>query len=591
MFESCIKILQLYSSDSDIQEVNLLMGKSLFHLCNKSISKLPQLISPKDVEANKILNAAIEHATEAVNLLGYAHDHNCIDEEGSKYLDLCMMFLISSANALNKCQRCLLCLSNLMSREGPTDSSIGAKRPKRLQHSHVVPKAILEAFSSGLIRTSSRRLFRYCGTEKNLSRLMSPKESTWFLLCSNCEQCFGAFEERFVHEFFRKIYNVSKPTSPLEAQEIFYGCWLYQFCISMFFRGVAVLDIPCNDNLKRFRNSEKLYEIFVRCRQILLAPNDKLLFPSVHVLINSTSPTWEESQLYATMHEVLVTPEMLSVAAGKDSKKYFVGPSNANIFLAHIGIINIVIDVEGVILSKSHSICPKGGAYHVPHDNERSKFIPPDVKECFYTSARQMEVQKETIPDRLRKSHWTKGITASPPSDYEQTFMVHPAQRRDRGYGVRPSQYSSKVKLVNFLPQELRLVPLSGEIKHPPGHHILFHCEPDRSLYQGSSSSFDEGVTIFLAIGDGSKKYPADNPYAIYHKYEPGLQFDMAMFISKADLSVTKLITNDSPQHIAEKLFQDPHFRENIQRTLRGALCQMGFANFDAFLPYSQEKR
>lgn len=257
-FIACGKILQISSSDSDIKKTSLLKGKSLFHLCNEYINKLPKHISPNNLKVNKTLNTCIEHATEAVNLLGFAHDHDCIDEEGSKYLDLCMMFLISSVNALNKCQRCLLCLSNLKLRK----SSIGAKQYKGLQHSHVVPKAILEAFSSGLIKTSSRRLFRFCGTETILSQLKSPKEGTWFILCSNCEQLFGAFEEQFVNSFFKKIYDVSDPTTPLKAQKIEYGLWLYQFCISIFFRGVAVLDIPCNDSMKRFQNSEKLYEIF-----------------------------------------------------------------------------------------------------------------------------------------------------------------------------------------------------------------------------------------------------------------------------------------------------------------------------------------
>ena len=593
-FNACGKILQISSSDSDIKKTSLLKGKSLFHLCNKNINKLPKQISPNNLKVNKILTTCIEYATEAVNLLGFAHDHNCIDEEGSKYLDLCMMFLISSVNALNKCQRCLLCLSNLKLRK----STVGVKQYKGLQHSHVVPKAILEAFSSGLIKTSSRRIFRFCGTEKILSQLKSAKEGTWFILCSNCEQLFGVFEEQFVNSFFKKIYDVSNPTSPLQAQKIEYGRWLYQFCISIFFRGVAVLDIPCNDSMKRFQNSEKLYEIFLRCRQILLAPCNSsraILYPSAHVLINSTSPTPEESQLYTTIHEVLVSPEMLSVAAGKDSKDCFVGPSKANLFLAHMGIINVVIDVESVIPSKDHSVSPIGGSYHIPHDNDRNRYIPPDVKECFYTSARQMEVQKETISDKLRKSHWAKGIVASPPNDREQTFMVHPAQRKDsevlRQGGVRPSQHSSKIKVMNFLPPELNLVRRSGLVEHPPGHRVLFHCEPDRSQYQGSSSSFDKGITLFLAIGDGSKRYPADKPYAIYHRYDPGLEFNMAMFVSSVDLSVTTLITDGSPQHTAEMLFKDTHFRQNIQQTLRAALYQMGFGNFRSFLTSSQEKR
>ena len=590
----CAKILQLSSNDSDIEKIRLLKGKALFHLCNKNIQKLPKIISRKDTKVTKILNVCIEYATEAVNLLGSAHDHECIDEEGSKCLDLCMMFLISSTNALNKCQRCLLCLSKSKSGKGLHSNGNVNKQHKGLQHSHIIPKAVLEAFSSGLIKTKSQRIFLFCGTETSSSQLKSPREATWFMLCSECEQLFGRFENQFINLFFKKIYDVSNPITPLESQEIDYGCWLYKFCISLFFRGVAILDIPCNDNVKRFKNSEKLYKIFVRCRKILLAPPDtQLLFPSVHILINPTLPTPEESQLYTTLHEVLVSPSILGLAAEKDSKKYFVGPSKANLFLAHMGIVNVVVDVEAIIPSESHLISHNGGLYHVPHDNHRNQFIPPDLKEIFYVSAQQIEVQKETISDKLRESHWAKGIVQSPPKDREQTFMVHPAQKKDlklfQQEGVRPSQDLSKVKVVSFLPHGFKLMQISGILELPPEHRILFHCEPDRSL--GYSNSFDKGITVFLAIGNGSKGYPADKPYAIYHKYDPGLQFNMAMFVSSTDLSVMTPINNGSRQQTAEMLFKNSHFQESIQLVLRTKLHQIGFSSFNSFILHAQEKR
>ena len=579
--------MQLSSSDNDIQDMRLLNGKSLFHLCNKGIQKLPKTISPKDIKLKQVLNECIKYATEAVNLLGFAHDYGYIDEDGRRYLDLCMMFLISSGNSLNKCQRCLLCLSNLKSAKSKGESE---KQHKGLQHSHVIPKAVLDAFSSGLITTTSQRIFRLCGTERSMSQLQSPKECTWFILCSKCEQLFGIFEEQFVNNFFKKIYDVSNPASPQEGQEIVYGRWLYQFCASLYFRGMAILDIPCNDNVKRFQNSVKLYEIFVSCRQILLSPSDAKIIPSIHVLINNTSPTSEDSQLYTTMHEVLVSPEVLGVAAEKDPKKYFVGTKRGNLFLAHMGIINVVFDVEATISSNRHLINQEGGLYHVPPDSERDQFIPPDVKEIFYTSAKQMEIQKETMPDKLRKSHWAKGIIGSPPSDHEQTFMVHPAQKKDfaafREEGVRPSQDPSKVKVVSFLPLNFNIMQTTGLLELPPGHRILFHCEPE-----GCRNSFDKGITVFLAIGDGSKGYTTDKPYAIYHKYDPGLQFNMAMFISSEDLSATTLINSGSLQQTAEMLFKDSHFKENIRLTLNTALHQMGFASFNSFLPHAQDKR
>lgn len=201
-----------------------------------------------------------------------------------------------------------------------------------------------------------------------------------------------------------------------------------------------------------------------------------------------------------------------------------------------------------------------------------------------------MEVQKELIPDKLRKSHWAKGIIAPPPKDHEETFLVHPAQKKDSEVfleeGVRPSQDPSKVKIVSFLPLDFKLLQTTGLLELPPEHRVLFHCEPE-----GYKGSFDKGITVFLAIGNDSRGYTPDKPYAIYHKYDPGLQFNMAMFVSNADLSVTTLINGGSRQQTAEMLFNDSHFKENICLTLSTTLHQMGFATFDSFFPHAQDKR
>ena len=135
----------------------------------------------------------------------------------------------------------------------------------------------------------------------------------------------------------------------------------------MFVRGISLLDLPCNDSLKRFRNSYKLYELFTLCRKILLIPptadQSFSIFPSIHLLINPTSPTLEESQSYSTIHEILVSPAFLGLAARKHSKMYFKSPPDATLFVAHIGILNVIVDVESVMPSLTHSIDPEGGVY------------------------------------------------------------------------------------------------------------------------------------------------------------------------------------------------------------------------------------
>ena len=608
MYERCIAacadILQSSTcSSTGIPKVKLLKGKSLFHVYNKAVDELPGEVSPKDYSTRQRLAACIEQATEVVHLLGSVHDHGFIDEEGSKYLDLSMIYLISSANALKRCERCLLCLKNLKlekrktneEQKGATGGAIpqSSKRYKGLQHSHVWPKAIFDAFSSGLIKTSSRRLFGLSGT--SLTQLKSPKEITWFILCKECEQLIGNVEEKFIRNFFKRIYDVTSPSKPLKAQEIMYGHWLYQFCISIFLRGIAVL--PCNESFKHFHNADKLYEVFKVCREIILKPANAqqsyLDRPSVHLLINPTLPTSEESQLFSTIHEVLVSPAFLALAAGKDPKTFFRSPSEACLFVAHIGILNVVIDIESVIPSHSHSINPREGKYHVPHESERSQFIPQEVKAVFYAAAHQIEVHLTTTPEKLRDSHLFKGLVESPPTQNEETFMIHHAQKCDQKVlhqqGVKPSQDPCNAKVMNFLPRGFNVARLkvnAGTVQLPPGHRILLHCE-----VRDTDSSYNKGTTIFLAIGDGSKKYPSDKPYAIYHQYDPGMYINVGMFVSADDVSVTRILADDNPNQYAQAMCENPNFQDNIQFTLMTVLYLTGFSSLKSFLPHADDKR
>lgn len=594
-------LITLLPTGHDFQMITLTKGKSLFHICNKLISRLPVKMASDDLPTRQILDKCIKYAVEVINLLGSAHDQCFIDEEGSKFLDLCMMFLIQSANALKQCERCLLCLKGAKTKcaESTGDSNINttSRHHRGLHRSHVWPKAVLDAFSSGLVKTASQRLFRICGTEKNLTQLKSPKEMTWFMLCSDYEQLLGVYEENFIRRFFKKIYDTSSSTKPLEGQAIEYGSWLYHFCASMCLRGIALLDLPCNDYLKRFRNAYKLYEIFVNCRKVLLSSSSvkkSFPLPPIHLLINPTSPTCEENEQFSTIHELLVSPAFLGVAASKHSKVYFKSPADSTVFVAHIGIMNVVIDIENIMSSLAHYINPEGGLYLVPAESERNQFIPSDVKEVIYTTAKEMEVQLRTMPKKLSDSHWAKNIVSSPQSSLEKTFMVLPAKKEDSKVyfkqGVTPSQDINKQKIMDFLPNGFKIEKNTGSLILPPGHCLLLHCEQKKST-TNTVDTRSNGITLFLAIGDGSKEYPSDNPYVIYHKYGPGMCFSMAVFVSKNDLSVTKLITKDEPHHIPKMLSEDCHFKKSLQLALSTKLHHLGYSSLASFYTSSEKRR
>ena len=74
-------------------------------------------------------------------------------------------------------------------------------------------------------------------------------------------------------------------------------------------------------------------------------------------------------------YEILVSPEFFGLAARKHSKMYFKSPPDPTLFVAHIGILNVIVDVESVMPSLTHSIDPEGGVYIVPSESERNYLL------------------------------------------------------------------------------------------------------------------------------------------------------------------------------------------------------------------------
>ena len=142
---------------------------------------------------------------------------------------------------------------------------------------------------------------------------------------------------------------------------------------------------------------------------------------------------------------------------------------------------------------------------------------------------------------------------------------------------------------MDFLPRGIKIERNTGSIKLPSSHRLLLHCEATKP--SGTAANpHNDGITLFLVTGDGSKEYPSDRPYVIYHKYGPGMYFNMAVFVSKDDLSVIKLITDDEPHHIPKMLSEDHHFTKSLQFTLTTKLLHLGYSNLTSFLTDSRER-
>ena len=68
-----------------------------------------EYFSAADLGRNKAVKGCYEKAKNAILQLGYSLDNGTLDDEGSMLLDFAMIDYAREVNALNKCNRCLLC--------------------------------------------------------------------------------------------------------------------------------------------------------------------------------------------------------------------------------------------------------------------------------------------------------------------------------------------------------------------------------------------------------------------------------------------------------------------------------------------------
>ena len=253
-------------------------------------------------------------------------------------------------------------------------------------------------------------------------------------------------------------------------------------------------------------------------------------------------------------------PGIMYLVENEEKVGHFKIPRVANFFLAHLGMMNIVIKFPSgdVRLPESSCINTFSGDFIVPEESQRLHSLPVAIWKSLGLAAQTLEVLEMRVTQkRLQDSDVYKSLPA-PPEIVEDVFGLTQAKHSDmetlKKIGFQPSSDPKFPKCFNLLP--LGFVVKRGEISGnslilPLGHKLLLHRTFD------SPSSGIDGVTFFLCVGDGGEHFPKDRPYIIKHRYKPGLYIDMGFFISAEDLHPEELIPDKQPKAYAEALLTD----------------------------------
>ena len=535
-----------------LNRIKLFMGKSLYYIHKHAQKHLPMMETPFSAFKKKEL---FTNAEKAIQILGSLLDVKAIDEEGLKFLDLAMVDYIRETNCLKNSRRCLLCHSK-----------------SELQGSHVIPNFVLSGFAKGMKMTKTKKDYLVSGGSSGLQQ-KTPRKAVWWMLCSSCElRLSESGESPFAKELFHKVYNDTDPSSPTKEHKIAYSKWLYQFAAGIVFRGLAVNP----KGISGFINEDEVYRVFTSCRQVILCPD---ITPSQQtqfaMFINPLSLSLADSGAASTLHRILHMPGFMYLVENEEKVGHFKIPRVANFFLAHLGMMNIVVKFHGgdVSLPESSCINTCSGEFIVPEESQRLHSLPVAIWESLGLAAQTLEVLEMGVTQkRLQDSQVYKSLPG-PPEIAEEVFGLTQAKYNDmetlKKIGFQPSSDPKFPKCFNLLP--LGFVVKRGEFRGnslilPVGHKLLLHRTFD------SPDSGVDGVTFFLCVGDGGEHFPKDRPYIIKHRYKPGLYIDMGFFVSAEDLHPEELLPDKQPKAYAEALLADLQSTGMFQHLFTGSL-------------------
>ena len=376
--DTLLRLLKVGEVDQAVvNEAKLLKGKSLFfHYQSMQHVYLQKRGEEVIKEVEKLKQECYDSTKEAILILGSAQDHSFLDEEGSKLLDFAMIDYLRETNDLNRCQRCLLC-----------------RKKTKLRRSHVFPKSILKDIATDLITGDDHKVF---STMVGKIVKKSAGEMTFGMLCGKCEQCLCQNGENQFSEHIHHKICINREV--VESQlNLPYGSWLYDFCVGILFRSIAVSTV-----FNEFRFSgESLYKLFCNCRKHLLSlatnvpikakeglgsgemvttpvpPNKPL---EINFFVNPTinPSSFFDLEYILKAPAIFINPVCLHKGIYSHSKRLAT-------LLVHFDRMNILVQLETPppFVFHDFEISPHGGVLVIPEEHKRWQSVPTGVWKLF----------------------------------------------------------------------------------------------------------------------------------------------------------------------------------------------------------------
>jgi hypothetical protein len=541
-YAECFKLVSwVYqiSDDKELQQRALeLKGKALYYVFTAEKRSLEKSTS------KTTFTSCYNKAREAINLLGLTID-NKVDRVAERLLDQVHFDYIRKTRNPDLV-RCLLC-----------------RKKRKLKASHVWPNSVLKHLLKCMC-SPQQRVFSV--PWKDYGSLQTSKQMTFPMLCGDCEQLLSRCENKFKVEFFSKLYDPEDYYTKLAKPQSFeYGDYLYQFCLSIIFRALPLVD----SDISQKGNADDIYNLFITCRELLLKQDisDWQNKPSIALFISPTSLP-EGVPGVPMIDRILHSPGMIVLSPWSlDDCTVFHG--KASFLLASLGVLNLVVSLDPqspLLLPPTSMISPKGGTLMFPEDCKRFFAMPLGVWKILESAAASYSKQIFQLPQKLVKSQdWARRELR----DLQEMLLA-----------FKPSENDSETTL-KFLPNEFHISKVferGKSFRLPAGHRILLHMCEEVDSWEAS---------IFLAveaISSIDSHFSCNKPYTILMLRVPGYIVCIGYYVSRNKAVTTSCLVSSEDKSMLPNI-ETKYKTKAIADTLLPKVLQLrGFSSMEAFL-------
>ena len=560
---SCEHLLSHELTPVDIKDAS----RVLLAKCNyRQYRKIQRLLSmrayvdPVYIDQHK---SCYELAEKVVKFLKLASKkgNGDLDEESLKCLDISLMDISREGNEnVKKYRYCLLC----------------KRSNSEIQHSHVLPKAILECFTASMGQTVGKKAFKAINFPmKKRFRYFTSKELAFYTFCKHCEKIFNDEGEKGFLNFFKEIYNSEDTDTLKKEHKLEYGPWLYHFCVSFIFRGIAT-----STGIPDYMESSEVYQCFLKCRKFLMGDYtlDSPELPQILLLFNPT--TVPQEYKLQVLNCVLIAPGFFFCDSVSLANGSIVEPPVAQFMVAHIGIMNMLVvfskDKSESVLDK-HKVLPFGGTCIVPHDSER--VLPKGMWKMF--SSLSADYRRETQESFFHKKDKVpihiQTVETEAEMIKQEAFKIMSASLKDRHLFADQCEQKSPV-ILNLLPETFIIAKESSVVSLPPDHHFLLHFHKFDENEQGSTA----------LIGLFTKKGQPVKPFVIHYQFNLTHGFCVGFYLSESG-EVKDLICDTSPEEESVRILVE-RVQKSIPIALPVILNVKGFVNMQSLIYHFQHR-